>query len=86
MCVEESPRDGVAGNSERVKIAGTKGQRQRLLCTSMAQQPVREPDVRSGIVRIQIEGSSVLSLGLGPLPLPHVDVCQLNVCVGELWI
>src|ERR1700722_4985508 len=86
MRVQQSPCDGMAGSSERVKIAGTMGPRQRLLHTSMAQQPVRESVVSSSVVRIQIEGALVFSLGLGPLPLSHVDVCQLNVCVGELGI
>src|SRR6202044_4091735 len=39
MCVEQSPPDGMAGRSERVKIAGAAGPRQCLLHTSLAQQP-----------------------------------------------
>ena len=86
MCVEQSPPDGMAGRSERVKIAGAAGPRQRLLHTSMAQQPVRESVVRSSVVRIQIEGAPVFCLGLGPLPLSHIHVGQQDMRVGEIRI
>src|SRR5580698_7837844 len=86
MGVQQSPRDGMARSSKRVKIAGTAGPRQRLLHTSMAQQPVRESVVRSSVVRIQIEGALVFSLGLGPLPLSHIYVGQQDMRVGEIRI
>ena len=86
MRVEQSPPDGMAGRSERVKIAGAAGPRQRLLHTSMAQQPVRESVVRSSVVRTQIEGVLVFSLGPGPLPLSHVDTCQQDMRAGEIRI
>ncbi len=76
----------MAGRSERVKIAGAAGPRQRLLHTSMAQQPVRESVVRSSVVRIQIEGAPVFCLGVGPLPLSHIHVGQQDMRVGEIRI
>jgi hypothetical protein len=86
MRVEQSPPDGMAGRSERVKIAGTAGLHQCLLHTSMAQQAVRESVVGSSVVRIQTEGAPVFILGLGPLPLSDVHACQQDMRVGEIRI
>src|SRR5215471_13229596 len=52
--LEQHPPHGIARHSERIQIAGTPSPLQRLLSAALAKQPSRKPEVRRGVVWVQV--------------------------------
>src|SRR6202047_3221802 len=84
--LEQNPPDANAGISKRIQLTRASGPGERLVRAPLAEQPVRKSKVRYGVVRFQLEGLLVFSLGITPLPSFLVYACQEDVRFGKAWI
>src|SRR5207249_6072611 len=71
---------------KRVVLAGTLRPGHRVLRAPLTQEPVSVFDVRTGIVRAQLQSQLVFSFGLRPLPLCPLHSCQQVVRFSQLRI
>ena len=53
---------------------------------ALREQPPSPPGVRSGIVRIEIEGAAVTCFGVGPLPSAKGDLAKHKVRFGNCGV
>jgi len=72
--------------SQRIKVAGTLGPCQGLVRPPLAHQPLRVSDVRTSIVRIQLQTPLEFRFRVAPLPLFLIHRCKQDVWCRKVRI
>src|ERR1700733_3767991 len=84
MRLKQNPRYAGAGNRKGIEFPATLCPGHSLVRTSLAQQPQSKPGMSIGVVGVQFEGASVFCLGVGPVKLFLLHVCEEDMRVGKV--